>query len=294
MPSSDPPLAHVAVFGASSPVAHFLAYRLTHAGIGVHRIGRGQRPGEPVHRFDPELKRFDPPIHSADALVCCAPLPVVDTAIEAAVSLNARRIVAFGSTGRFTKMASSSPVEQEFVRQQADAEDRFEQQSRRAGIEWTLFRPTMIYGSGADLNVAVVGRFIRRFRCFPLPRGANGLRQPVHADDLAAACLGALSTERTFNRAYDLGGGERLPYERMVARIFEGLKLRPAIIRLPGPAYRMMANAMSRLPGYRFVRAEMVTRLFTDLVADHATAQSDFGYSPRRFHPAFQDILGPF
>ena len=99
--------------------------------------------------------------------------------------------------------------------------------------------------------------------------------------------------ERTSGRAYNLGGGERLPYERMIVRIFEGLKLRPTIVRLPGPAYRMMIMAVSRLPKFRFIRAEMVTRLSMDLVADHSAAQSDFGYSPRRFHPAFHDIVGP-
>jgi nucleoside-diphosphate-sugar epimerase len=285
----------VAIFGASSPIGVFLRRRLRANAFRFYAVGRqGRASGDPdVHSFDATRKQFEPPIQSADAVVCCAPLPVVDQAIDAALYLKARRIIAFGSTGRFSKSGSSSRLERDFVEQQIQAERRLELKCRQEGIHWTLFRPTMIYGAGSDLNVAFIGKFIRRFRFFPVPWGATGLRQPVHADDLAGACLAALGAECSFGRSYNLGGAERIPYDLMVCRIFNSLRMRPLILRPPAWSFMPAARLLRKIPRYSFVRMEMISRLSVDLVADNSAAQVDFGYSPRGFHPTFEDICGP-
>ena len=282
----------IAIVGAASSVGRFLAERFKASGIAFHAIGRQTRrlKGYHVHSFDDALKRFDPPIKTADAVISCAPLPIIERVVDIADYLHAKRIIAFGSTGRFSKVVSSSPIEQSFVNQQIQAEQRFEALSRQRGIAWTLFRPTMIYGGGSDLNVALIGSFIRKFGFFPVPQGARGLRQPVHADDLAQACLAALTCKRTFARAYDLGGAERLTYPEMVERIFRALDKRPMIVPLPLRIFKLMVRVVRKVRRYRFINADMVDRMLVDLITDNSHAVGDFGYSPRRFFPTFADI----
>jgi nucleoside-diphosphate-sugar epimerase len=284
----------IAIVGATSSVGRFLIARFQTSGIAFHAIGRQTRRIERchVHSFDASLRRFDPPIKEAGAVINCAPLPIIERVMDMADCLQAKRIIAFGSTGRFSKSVSSSAIEQDFVSQQIQAEHRFETLSRQRRIAWTLFRPTMIYGGGSDLNVAFIGNFIRKFGFFPVPRGASGLRQPVHADDLAGACLAALTCDRTFARAYNLGGGERLPYADLVARIFRALKKRPVIVPLPFFAFRLVVQAARKVPRYGFINPDMVDRTLVDLIADNSDAFSDFGYSPRRFFPTFADLYG--
>ena len=206
--------------------------------------------------------------------------------------LHATRVLAFGSTGRFSKIESSARVEQDFVSQQIEAEHGYETHCRKRGIAWTLFRPTMIYGAGSDLNVAFIGNFIRRFGFFPVPCGTKGLRQPVHADDLAGACIAALTCERTFGRAYNLGGGERLLYDDLVARIFTALNKRPRIVAIPFLAYKGLIQMIRIIPRFGYINPDMVDRMRVDLVADHTDAQRDFGYAPRLFFPTAADIFG--
>lgn len=288
-------ISSVAIVGAASPIGRFLISRLNRSGRRFFAIGRRHRDvdGFAIHRFDDVARRFEPPIHEADAIINCAPLPTIGTALDMAACIGARRIIAFGSTGRFSKLNSSSPVERDFVNQQVEAEEHFKHSCRQQGIAWTLFRPTMIYGAGSDLNVAFIGKFILRFRFFPVPNGANGLRQPVHADDLAAACITALACERTFGRSYNLGGGERLLYAELVGRIFTALNQRPFILPIPLSACRRLARIVRKIPNYRFINPDMVDRTLVDLVADHSEAQSDFGYSPRKFFPTVNDIFSP-
>lgn len=293
---NDPINLRIAIVGATSSVGRFLIARFQAGGFAFHAIGRQARRVERyhVHSFDDSLRRFDPPIREASAVINCAPLPIIDRVMAMADCLQAKRIIAFGSTGRFSKSVSSSPIEQDFVSQQIDAERRFDALSRQQGIVWTLFRPTMIYGGGSDLNVAFIGNFIRKFGFFPVPRGARGLRQPVHADDLAGACMAALTRERTFGRAYNLGGAERLTYPHLVARIFRALDKRPVIVPLPFFAFRLVVRAARKVPRYSFINPDMVDRTLVDLIADNSDAVRDFGYTSRRFFPTVADINGAF
>lgn len=276
----------VAVVGAASQIGRFLLPRLAEKGVIAYRIGRNgsmSDHSELIHRFDSAQGIFIPNLASADVVISLAPLPVIGQVIEMAKVLGAKRIIAFGSTGRFSKVGSSSAIEQDFVEQQVRAEELFRTQCEAMGIFWTLFRPTMIYGADADQNIAFIKTLIHRFGVFPIPWGARGLRQPVHADDLAAACVDAMSCEATLNRTYNLAGGGVLSYPEMVKRVFVAEGKVPRLIPIPAWLYLLLIEIVRRVPGCAFVRAEMVKRMFADLTADNRPAERDFGYKPRAF-----------
>jgi UDP-glucose 4-epimerase len=71
-------------------------------------------------------------------------------------------------------------------------------------------------------------------------RPGKGLRQPVHADDLAAAALAALDLPAAEGQSFNLGGAETLSYRQMIQRIFEALGQNPRFLRVP---------FLARLPG---------------------------------------------
>lgn len=276
-------VGRVAVVGASSQIGRALLPLLSANQVTVYRIGRTGHgeDADQIHVFDSANRCFMPPLVAADAVISLAPLPLIGLVLDMAEVLGAKRVIAFGSTGRFSKLASTSPVEQDFVMQQENAEKVFIARSVSSGVAWTLFRPTMIYGADADLNVAFITAMVRRFGVFPMPIGAKGMRQPVHVGDLATACVAALENERTFGRAYNLGGGETLSFPDLVRRVFESEGRRPMLLPIPMWAYRIVVGAAKKIPQAAFVRMEMVERMFQDLTVDNAKARSDFGYEPR-------------
>jgi nucleoside-diphosphate-sugar epimerase len=276
---------HVAVVGAASQIGLALLPRLAAAGVSAYRIGRENRcdGGETTHVFDELRGCFTPHLYSADAVISLAPLPSINQVLKMAQVLGAKRVIAFGSTGRFSKVGSTSAIEQDFVTQQERAEDLFATQCEATGIAWTLFRPTMIYGVDGDQNVSFIKSMIRKFGFFPIPIGANGLRQPVHVDDLAAACVSALGSEKTANRAYNLGGGEVLSFPELVRRIFLAEGKKPVLIPVPVSLYSLVIAAAKKFPRAAFVRKEMVDRMFQDLTVDNKPAIENFEYAPRQF-----------
>ena len=283
-----PPIWRVAVVGAASQIGKALLPRLAAKGMVASRVGRAAA-GEPAdgvtHVFDIQRGCFQPELASAEALISLAPLPTIDVVLHMARALGARRVIAFGSTGRFSKLDSTSGLERDFAVQQQEAERLLASSCEVAGIAWTLFRPTMIYGADADLTVAFIKATIRKFGFFPVPWAARGLRQPVHVDDLAHACVAVLECAPSFNRAYNLGGADVLMFPELVKRIFEAEGKRPLLLPVPRWLYGALLTVVAKLPAYAFVRREMMDRMYQNLTTDNTPARRDFGYSPRSFDP---------
>ena len=118
-------------------------------------------------------------------------------------------------------------------------------------MEWVILRPTLIYGRGRDKNISEMARFIRRFGFFPIFGQAEGLRQPVHAEDVAGACVAALETSAATNRMYYLSGGETLSYREMTGRIFSVLGRHPRLLHVPLGLFRFAVACLRWLPRYR-------------------------------------------
>lgn len=276
----------VAVVGASSQIGLALLPRLLSADYAVYRIGREDRSateGVTTHVFDEATCHFTTGLGQVDAVISLAPLPSIETVLKMAQSLGAKRVIAFGSTGRYSKLGSTSAIERDFAAQQECAEILFTVKSEEVGMGWTLFRPTMIYGVDADQNVSFIKSIIRKFGFFPMPIGANGLRQPVHVDDLADACVAALACETTINRAYNLGGGEALSFPDLVRKIFKAEGKLPVLVPIPKALFFLLIAVAKRVPKTAFIRKEMVERMFQDLTVDNQPARKDFGYAPKSF-----------
>lgn len=149
-------------------------------------------------------------------------------------------------------------------------------------IDWLILRPTLIYAPGLDRSLAGIVRFRQRFGFVPLVSPASGLRQPVHAADLADVCLRVLSRPDLPNRAYDLSGGEILTYRQMVERMCVDVGLSARILLMPEMLFRF-AIKLASFAGYPGLNSEMARRMNEDLCFDHTDAFNDLDFRPRSF-----------
>lgn len=214
-----------------------------------------------------------------------APIWTVAPVIDQLADHGVERLVTFSSTSRYTKAASPDAKERTVAERLARSEARLIESCERRGVAWTILRPTLIYLEGRDQNVTRLARLIRRLGVLPLAGDGSGLRQPVHAEDLATVALAALERPASAGRAYDLPGGETLTYRAMVERIFYGLGKRPRILALPPEVWRLgFTLARPFLPGSS---AQMGARMDADLTFDSKPAQDDLNWRARPFRPRF-------
>jgi len=222
--------------------------------------------------------------------ICVAPVWVLPDYFPMLENYGVRRVVVLSSTSRFTKEYSSDTDEKKIALRLADGEESLRKWAEDKGVEWVVLRPTLIYGLGRDKNITEMVRFIRRFRFFPLFGPAQGLRQPIHAVDVAEACVAALESPVAANHAYNLSGGEVLPYREMVARVFTALRHRPMLVSIPLGVFRVAVSWLRLFPRYRHWSAAMAERMNSDLIFDYSDAARDLGFSPRPFRLGPEDL----
>lgn len=276
----------VLLTGASSQIGLFLIPRLLRDDHELFAISRRRRNGDSgVEWLLDDVSTPTEPWPPVDVLIHLAPLRLLPALLPDFLNKGGSRVICFGTTSRYSKAISGDAKEQLFAAEQIAAESKVAELCEAANAAWTVFRPTLIYGAGMDRNVTVIARLIRRFGLFPLFGAASGRRQPVHADDLAAACVAALGEPKTFNSGYDLSGGETLTYREMVERIFAAERRIPRFLPVPLAVFRVAMWCVSRIPRFRDFNAEMARRMNEDLLFDSSDARRDFGFAPRKFKP---------
>ena len=121
-----------------------------------------------------------------------------------------RRLVTFSSTGALTKSNSSESSDREISVLLSEGGARL----RELHPNVVILRQNMIYGGLGGHNVERVAQQLLEFPFSPLLGSGMGLRQPVHADDLATAVALATKSFLASGKAYNLAGSQVLPFRK--------------------------------------------------------------------------------
>lgn len=206
--------------------------------------------------------------------------------------IGVKRIIALGSTSRYTKVGSTDTKERSTAAHLELAEDILENWCVRSNVQRILLRSTMIYDGINDHNIKRMAQFIRRFRFIPLASPATGLRQPIHADDVAKAITNCIVNETIENRSFNIVGGETLTYKTMVERVFMSLKLKQRIVMLPTGWLQqafLWASKIGLVKESAF-GSSIFQRMNQDLIFDVKEDLKALNYQPRNFYPEFPNL----
>lgn len=279
---------HVGVLGARSLVGECLLPVLLDAGWKVTALSRqsmvSNRPGLEWRQWPANSMDVDCSIVHWISLLPIWILPEFFPLLE---RCGAQRVVALSSTSRFVKLESSEAWERELAALLAGGEQHLQDWMESTGKQWLIFRPTLVYGLGRDKNISEMARFIQRFGFFPLFAGGRGLRQPIHANDVAKVCAAAVANVLAINQAYDISGADTLSYRDMASAVFKALGRRPRLVPVPLWGARLVMSLVRLHPRYCHWSATMIERMGRDLTFDHEDAMCDIGFAPSNF------VVGP-
>jgi nucleoside-diphosphate-sugar epimerase len=279
------------VIGGTGLVGGYIVEHLLRVEQRPFVLSRSERNAPGVDWFRGDLGRPDTlKFPEFTTLYCTADAILLANALPRLFNPSLRRVVAFSSTSVLTKQDTEVEAERAMIKKLIDAEQRIAAACEQHNVGWTILRPTLIYAEGRDTNITPLSRLIRRFGFMPLVGGAPGLRQPVHAEDLAIGALAAASSRAAINKVYALPGGETLTYREMIGRIFDGMRLPRRTISVPPALWR--AGFILAKPLFPGANVAMGTRMMKDMTFDSTPAVQDFSWHPRAFKPSFADT-GP-
>lgn len=174
---------------------------------------------------------------------------------------------------------------------------RAEELVRTSGLNWTIFRPSMIHGPHGEFlrqaadwarKRAMPFLFMPYFGSGALGTGRKSLVQPIFVDDVARAFVDALNNEQSIGRAYELGGPERMTWPAMYRTIARAVVGRERLT-LPIPAwYAKLLTSVAPAKLLPFNRDQVIMSQ-EDSVANLEPFITDFNWTPRKLEETLRE-----
>ena len=157
-------------------------------------------------------------------------------------------------------------------------------------MDWTILRPTMLYGAPDDHTVSALVAHLRRRGFLWVPNHTNPHIQPVHVDDMVQAVVNAFFATAAYRRAYTLSGKIPMTFHHMVEMVAQALGRKVWLKPVPAWVFNLMLHTYGRFV-YSPALVDLLRRMSEAKPFDHEAAARDIGFHPRRFENGLKQQL---
>jgi uncharacterized protein YbjT (DUF2867 family) len=166
-----------------------------------------------------------------------------------------------------------------------------EEAVRASGLQWTIFRPSIIYGRG-DAFVTVLGRTVQRLPVMPVLGDGRYRLQPVAVEQVAQGFARALRAGATVRQTYEVGGPVPYAFVDLLDEIGRAVG-RPRVRKLHVPLapVRAVTRALDWLPFYP-VSSDQLVMLEEESVTDPSRFHADLGLPPEPLPAGLRRVFG--
>ena len=167
---------------------------------------------------------------------------------------------------------------------------RAEESVRASGLEWTIFRPSLIFGPH-DAFINMLAAQIRLAPIMPVIGSGSYRLQPIHADDVARCFAQALEMPESVGKTYELCGIDRLNYEALLDMVADALgRQAPWKPHLPLGLMKLIIPIMQKIPQFP-ITMDQLQMLLEESICN-GEWQQEFGFEPRGLREGIAEYLG--
>ena len=292
---------HVVVLGGTGFVGRHLVARLLQGGNRVTVLSRGLDPAKrPLRPQGASLIEGDVSdadflaavLDDADAVVNLVGIlnekgdrgdgfeqvfvGITDALIQAMTRMGVRRLLQMSAL-------NAGRGESHYLQSRG----RAEQHVRTSGLDWTLFRPSVIAGPGDGLFCRFDG-LLRYAPVLPIGR-AEAKFQPVWVGDVVEAFARALDEPRSLREAYDLVGPDVMTLREIVRLSARARGRHRMVLGLPPALGKLQASVGEWLPGKPISRDNWRSLQLDSVSFDDGLRR--IGVTPTPVEPKVAEIL---
>jgi NADH dehydrogenase len=165
-----------------------------------------------------------------------------------------------------------------------------EEAVRQSGIDYTIFRPSIIYGRGGEFIHMLAG-MIRVLPLIPVIGDGRYLMQPIAVGDVAACFAASLTSAKTAGQTYEIGGPEQLSYNAMIDTLCLHLGKSRFKMYTPVALVKPVAWLSQRLQKKPFLTMDQLKMLLADNVCDITRMKEDLGVDPVAFSEGLRGVV---
>jgi uncharacterized protein YbjT (DUF2867 family) len=152
-----------------------------------------------------------------------------------------------------------------------DAKWQAEQAVKNSALDWTIFRPSVIYGPG-DGFITTLASLVKKAPVIPVVGNGESKFQPMRVDEVALAYRRALEDPDTRRKVYEIGGPDILTYEDLLDLVADRLGKPKRKVHLPVGLMKTVVAISSPLP--KAIRPPVTSEQLKMLAIDNCTHES--------------------
>jgi NADH dehydrogenase len=169
---------------------------------------------------------------------------------------------------------------------------RAEQAVTQSGLDWTIFRPSAIFGPG-DQFINLLARIIQSAPVVPVIGRGESRIQPISVRNVASCFALAIGNPLSYRKIYELGGTRRLTYNQIYQIIARVLDKKKTAVHIPVPLVKPGALISEWLLPNPPITREQLIMIQEDSICDPSDAVHDFGLELQDFEEGIREFVKP-
>jgi NADH dehydrogenase len=166
-----------------------------------------------------------------------------------------------------------------------------EEAVRSSGLDWTIFRPSIIFGRG-DAFVSVLARVLKRLPFVPVLGDGRYRLQPIPVEQVSEGFARAIRSPAASRQTYEVAGPAPYAFVDLLDEIARALgRARARKLHVPLGPVRLVTRGLEWLPFYP-VSSDQLTMLEEESVTDPSRFFADLGLEPEPLAVGLRRMLG--
>jgi NADH dehydrogenase len=158
-----------------------------------------------------------------------------------------------------------------------------EEEVRRSGIPFCILRPSLIFGPGDGFVTQMMEMMRSAPFVRPVPGKGSPKFRPIFIGDVTACFAGALTAAAATNQTLEIGGGDELSLNDVLAEIARCAGVSKPAVHIPMPLMFAAAFAAQSLLSNPPVTVDQLRMLREGSTCDIGPMQRILGVTPRGF-----------
>jgi len=161
---------------------------------------------------------------------------------------------------------------------------QIEQMIKRSGLNYTILRPSMIYGKGSTSFNFII-KYIKIIPFFTPIIGSGKYKiMPVHINDVIKCIDHCIANNITNKKEYDVVGSKEIYFLDLVNLIKKDLKIKRINLYIPIWLFNIIATFFPKI-----ISKENIKNLMEDTLADVGCAKKDLNHNPIEFERSIKN-----
>ena len=166
---------------------------------------------------------------------------------------------------------------------------RAEECVRTSGLDYTIFRPSIIFGPG-DKFVNLFANMLKIQQFVPVVGNGRYQMQPVAVENVSMGFIKSIERKDAIGKTFDVGGPEKIEFNQIIDSIGEVICAPPHKIHIPAFIMSTMAEMLDWLPSFP-VTKDQITMLLEGNVCDEKPFFKHFDIKPIGFKEGISKYL---